>query len=148
MLVSELMSRSPVTVTPEDSAALAARLMARNNVGALPVCTADRRLRGMVTDRDITLRCTASGLVPEETPVREIMSRNITTCSPDEQASLAAGRMAASQVRRLPVVREGKLVGIVSLGDLARRPALDMEAARALADISGFVRTPRPKPGK
>ena len=140
MQVGEIMCRSVITVTPEDSAALAARLMARNNVGALPVCTRDRRLRGMVTDRDITLRCTASGLDPESTPVREIMSRNLTSCGPEEPAWQVVRRMAGVQVRRLPVVQEGKLVGIVSLGDLARRPALDMEAARALAEISGNVR--------
>ena len=140
MQVGEIMCRSVITVTPEDSAALAARLMARNNVGALPVCTRDRRLRGMVTDRDITLRCTASGLDPESTPVREIMSRNLASCGPEEPAQQVIRRMAGVQVRRLPVVQEGKLVGIVSLGDLARRPALDMEAARALAEISGNVR--------
>ena len=76
MRVRELMSDQVVSVTPGESAALAARLLDRREVGALPVCGADGRLQGIVTDRDIVLRCVAAGRDPAHTPVSQIMSRN------------------------------------------------------------------------
>ena len=120
MQVKDLMNPSAVTVEPVASAALAARLISRHNVGALPVCGSDRRLRGMVTDRDIVLRCVAAEEDPAQTPVRDIMTRSC----------------ALHQVRRLPVVDNGKLVGMISLSDLARSGRFDMEAAQALSEIS------------
>lgn len=136
MLIRDLMSPCVVTVEPTASTALAARLIQRHNIGSLPVCGSDRRLRGMVTDRDIVLRCIASEDDPAQTPVRDIMSRSCTTISPDEDCRKAGRLMAEHQVRRLPVVEDGKLVGIVSLCDLARSHRFDMEAANALCDIS------------
>ena len=136
MLIRDLMNPSVVTVEPASSAALAARLISRHNVGALPVCGNDRRLRGMVTDRDIILRCIASEDDPAQTPVRDIMSRHCTTVSPQADCREATRLMALHQIRRLPVVEEGKLVGMLSLGDLARSHRYDMEAAQALSEIS------------
>ena len=77
MLVKDVMSQRVVTVAPEESAAVAARLLARYNVGALPVCTSEGRLKGMVTDRDIVLRCVAAEEDPERTRVSEIMTRRV-----------------------------------------------------------------------
>lgn len=136
MLIRDLMNPSVVTVEPASSAALAARLISRHNVGALPVCGNDRRLRGMVTDRDIILRCIASEDDPAQTPVRDIMSRGCATVSPDDDCRRATHLMAEHQVRRLPVVDGGKVVGIISLSDLARSHRYDMEAAQALCEIS------------
>ena len=136
MNVKELMNPAVVTIEPASSAALAARLISRHNVGALPVCGPDRKLRGMVTDRDIILRCIAAEEDPAQTPVRDIMTRGCVTVSPGDDCRQAARSMAAQQVRRLPVVEEGKLVGIVSLADLARSQRYDMEAAQALGEIS------------
>lgn len=136
MLIRDLMNPSVVTVEPTSSAALAARLISRHNVGALPVCGNDRRLRGMVTDRDIILRCIASEDDPAQTPVRDIMSRGCATVSPDDDCRRATHLMAEHQVRRLPVVDGGKVVGIISLSDLARSHRYDMEAAQALCEIS------------
>ena len=136
MTVKELMNPSPVTVEPGSSAALAAKLISRNNVGALPVCGSDRRLRGVVTDRDIILRCVAPEEDPAQTSVREIMTRYPATLSPGDDCKEAARLMAAKQVRRLPVVDNGRLVGILSLSDLARSRRFDMEAAQALCEIS------------
>ena len=139
MLVKELMTSGVVTVEPNSSAALAARLLARHNVGALPVCGPDGRLRGMVTDRDIILRCIAPEDDPAQTPVRDIMSRACAYTSPDMDCLQAGALMAQQQVRRLPVVEKGRVVGILTLSDLARCGRYDMEAARALSEISENV---------
>lgn len=136
MQVKDLMTPNVVSIGPTDSAALAARLISRHDVGALPVCSGDRRLRGMVTDRDIVLRCIAAEDDPAQTPVRDIMSRGCVTVSPSDDCREAARRMAEKQVRRLPVVEDGKLVGMLSLADMARSHRYDMEAAQALCDIS------------
>ncbi|MEG2570089.1 MAG: CBS domain-containing protein [Clostridia bacterium] len=135
MKVSELMNTNVVSIAPEDTASHAACLLARHNIGALPVCTPDGRLRGMVTDRDIVLRCVASESPPEETMARELMTRGVTTISPHEDIREAARLMSEEQVRRLPVVDAGRVVGMLSLGDMARCHAYDMEASKALADI-------------
>ena len=136
MTVQELMNPKVITIEPSASATLAARLLSRYNIGSLPVCTADRKLRGIVTDRDIVLRCVAPEEDPAQTPVRDIMSRAPATLSPTQDVHAAALSMAAHQVRRMPVVENSKLVGIVSLGDLAKSRRYDMEAAQALSEIS------------
>ena len=140
MQVRDLMSQGVVSITPGESAALAARLLSRHNVGSLPVCGEDGRLRGIVTDRDIVLRCVAAEEDPSKVPVRDIMSRNCAVVSPNDDAREASRMMAAAQVRRLPVTEEGKVVGMVSLGDLAVSQAYDMEASKALADSSDTVK--------
>ena len=140
MNVSEMMSRDIVSVTPDESAVTAARLMFRHNIGAVPVCTEDGKLRGIVTDRDIAIRCVAAENDPEGTPVRDIMSKNMVYVSPEDSIKNASHRMACEQIRRLPVVSGGKLVGMLSLGDMAKCKAFDMEAATALCEISKNVR--------
>ena len=143
MEIKDLMNPSVVTIEPNASAALAARLLSRHNVGALPVCAADRRLRGMVTDRDIVLRCVAAEEDPAQTMVRDIMTRGCTAVAPHDDCRAATRLMAAQQVRRLPVVEDGKLVGIITLADLARSQRFDMEAAQALGEISeNIIRRP------
>ena len=111
MLVSELMTDSVISIAPDEPASLAARLLYRHNIGAIPVCSEDGRLKGIVTDRDIVLRCVAAENDPETTPVREIMSRGLVTVSPTDDVREAARQMSEAQVRRLPVVQSGKLVG-------------------------------------
>ena len=136
MQVKDLMNPSVITIEPGSSAALAARLIRRHNVGALPVCGEDRRLRGVVTDRDVVLRCVAAEEDPAQTPVRDIMTRGCATVSPGDDCREATRLMSLHQVRRLPVVEGGKLVGVISLGDVARSGRFDMEAAQALCEIS------------
>ncbi len=121
MLVKELMSASPVTIGPEEPAACAARLMARANVGSLPVCGEDGKLCGVVTDRDIVLRCVAAGRLPEQMLVEQIMTARVAVVGPDDTAVQAAAVMAREQVRRLPVTKDGQVLGVVSLADLAGR---------------------------
>ena len=139
MQVRDLMSQGVVTIDPSESASLAARLLSRHNIGSLPVCGEDGRLRGIVTDRDIVLRVVAAEEDPAHTYVKDIMTRNCATVSPADDAREAARVMAAKQVRRLPVLEEGKLVGMVSLGDLACCHQFDMEASKALSEISEQV---------
>ncbi|MEA4965780.1 MAG: CBS domain-containing protein [Oscillospiraceae bacterium] len=140
MQVKEVMSGRPVTVSPEETVSVAARTLSRTNVGCLPVCTPDGKLRGMLTDRDIVLRSVASDEDAGQQLVREIMTRRLVTVSPEEPLSVAAGLMSREQIRRLPVVQEGKLVGMLALKDLAEAPGQAMEAARALENISAGVR--------
>lgn len=140
MLVSDIMQKDIVTVSPEETAAVASRLLSRHNVGSLPVCGGDGKLRGMLTDRDIVIRCVAGGSDPAQTRVRDIMSRSPVTVSPKDDTARASELMCSAQVRRLPVVEDGKLVGILALGDMALRTGCDMEASRALTEISSNVR--------
>lgn len=136
MQVRDLMNPSVVSIAPGESAALAARLLSRHNLGALPVCGEDGALRGIVTDRDIVLRCVAAEEDPAQLPVKDIMSRDCAVVAPDDDPREATRLMAARQVRRLPVLEGGKVVGMVSLGDLAGSRRYDMEASKALSDIS------------
>ena len=136
MQIRELMSKSVVSITPEESAALAARLLTRLNLGMLPVCGQDGQLVGVVTDRDIVTRCLAAGQDPSRVPVEDIMTRELETLSPQEEVEAASTRMAGCQVRRLPVVEDGRVVGILSLADLARSRRYEAEAAQALCQIS------------
>lgn len=136
MTIQELMNPNVVSIEPTSSAALASRLLSRHNIGVLPVCTADRRLRGMVTDRDIVLRCVAAEEDPAQTAVKDIMTRRPAAVTPRTDCRAAAQLMSRHQVRRLPVVEGETLVGIVSLGDMARCQRLDLEAAQVLSEIS------------
>lgn len=139
MKVCDIMSDKVVAVSQQEPIAAAARLMKRHNLGALPVCDEDGRLRGIITDRDIVTRCVAVEMDPE-TKVREIMSRGICSCGTEENVDNAAKTMSDEQVRRLPVLDNGRVVGMVSLCDLARNSGCNMEAAAALSDISANIR--------
>ncbi len=140
MQVRDIMNTNVVSINPEESATLAARLLYRHNVGSLPVCALDGRIKGIVTDRDIVMRCVASECDPGETRVREIMTRGVVSVTPDTDVQEASRLMANEQVRRLPVVEDHRLVGMVALGDLAKSRQFDMEAGHALCEISQNVR--------
>ena len=140
MKVCDIMNSKVVSIGQDAPVSAAAKLLKRANVGALPVCDGKQRLRGIVTDRDIVTRCVALGADPEATPVGEIMSRGVVTCAPFEDLNAAVKRMSEDQVRRLPVLDEGRLVGIVTLCDMARDCNCDMEAAAALTEISSNLR--------
>ena len=134
--VAEVMSREVRLASPEDTVQQATRLMREADTGVLPVGEADR-LVGMLTDRDVALRLVADGKDPARTKVREVMTAEVRYVFEDEDLHRAAESMAAQQVRRLPVVtRSQRLVGMVSLGDLAAAGRTPRLAGRALAGIA------------
>ena len=139
MKVRELMTASVIDIHPEESVEVAARKLTRHNVGVLPVCNDKGQLCGMVTDRDLVTRCLATNKLPGETKVREVMTGRVLTVGPDMDAGVAAHLMGRQQIRRLPVVENGKICGMFSLGDLARTEDGVMDAADALGDISQNV---------
>lgn len=139
MKVRELMTTPVIRIHPEESVAVAARTLARYNIGILPVCGSDGRVCGLVTDRDLVTRCLASGRSPAVTPVRDVMTTQVLSARPDMDARSAAAMMGRSQIRRLPVMENGRLCGMVSLGDLAVREETGMDAADALGEISNTV---------
>ncbi len=138
MKVSDIMSDRVVTIDEREPVIAAARLLKRMNLGALPVTDRGGKLVGMLTDRDIVLRCVALGGDARTMTAGDVMTRGVVTATPDVKVDDAAKRMGRGQVRRLPVVENGKLVGMLSLADMARK--CDMEAAAALADISSNLR--------
>lgn len=136
MKVKELMTQSVIRIRPEEPVSVAARTLTHYNIGALPVCGSDGKLCGMVTDRDIVTRCLAAERSPEETTVRQIMTNRVHSIRPDMDVGAAAYMMGKQQVRRLPVVEDGKLCGMLSLGDLANNQQSAYDASDALSEIT------------
>jgi CBS domain-containing protein len=122
MKVRDIMTENPACITPETSARQAARLMEDNDVGSLPVVESDanRRLVGVVTDRDLALRVLGRGESPE-VQVREIMSSNVHSCRAEDNLDDVETAMSRNQVRRIPIVDENnRVIGMVAQADLAR----------------------------
>jgi len=116
--LTDIMTRNPVTVDVRDTVIAAARTMRDANIGDVVVLE-NGTVRGVLTDRDIVVRGLAEGRNPSETPVGEVCSREITILAPTDAITDAISIMREKAIRRLPVVQDGRLVGIVSLGDLA-----------------------------
>lgn len=136
MKIRDVMTGSVIRINPEESVAVAARTLAHYNIGALPVCGGDGRVCGLVTDRDLVTRCLASGRNPANTPVKDVMTRSVVSLAPDAEVTDAAQLMGRQQIRRLPVLENGRLCGMVSLGDLAARQETGKNAETALSEIS------------
>ena len=135
MRVSDAMTRDVRVASPGQTIRDVARLMDEINAGSVPVGENDR-LIGMITDRDIAVRAVAAGKGPE-TPVRDVMSSDIKYCYEDEDLDHVCQNMADIKVRRLPVVsRDKRLVGIVSLGDLARNDGGGKSAGKTVRAVS------------
>jgi CBS domain-containing protein len=139
-MVSEVMTRNVMFVSPRESLQRAAQMMDELNVGVLPVCEGER-LIGMVTDRDITVRGTAAGKAPRDAHVEDVMSADVRWCFEDQPLDEVMQQMANSQVRRVPVVSHDashRLVGIVALGDLATRTtdAIKQEVEQVVEKVS------------
>lgn len=139
MKVKELMSGLVIRIHDKENVSVAARTLTHYNIGVLPVCSSDGKLCGVLTDRDIVTRCMAQGRDPEKTTVRQIMSPQVISVTPDMDSSAAAHLMGSRQVRRLPVVEDGKVCGMLSLADLANREESIYDAADALTDITESV---------
>ena len=139
MKLRDLMTQQVIRIHPEENVSVAARTLAHYNVGILPVCGNDGKLCGLITDRDIVTRCLAAGRIPTNTTVEEVMTRNIIAVRPDTEASAAAALMGNRQIRRLPVMENGRLCGMVSLADLAGKEESRPQAAEALKEISSGI---------
>ena len=135
MKVKDIMTKSVAYINPDSTVTEAAQLMQKHNVGSIPVCD-QSGLIGMVTDRDIVVRNVAHGKDPHTTPVKNVMTSQVTTVSPDMDLSQVSDIMSKNQIRRIPVVENKMLVGIVALGDLATDQRFETEASESLSDIS------------
>ena len=139
MKLRQIMTDSVIPIDPEETVDVAARTLAHYNIGVLPVCSADGKLRGILTDRDLVTRCLAANRLPENTKVKDIMTRQVISAQPDMEVGVAAHLMGRQQVRRLPITENGKLCGMVSLGDMACREVSVMDAADVLAEVSSNI---------
>ena len=116
--VRDAMSENPRSIGASASVVEAARVMREQHIGSLPVVE-DERLVGMLTDRDIAMRVVAENAEPERTLVEDVYSRDLISVEPDHDLAEALELMARHQVRRLPVVEDGRLVGLVAQADIA-----------------------------
>ena len=116
--VRDAMTADPRSIGKSVSVVEAARLMREQDIGSLPI-TDDEQLVGMITDRDITMRVVAEAADPNATSVEDVYSRDLISVAPDNDLEEALGLMARHQIRRLPVVEDGRLVGIVAQADIA-----------------------------
>ncbi len=137
MNIRDVMTPNPSTVTPTDSIQDAARIMRDEDTGAVPVVDHGRPV-GMVTDRDIVVRAVAEGQLNR--PISDIVTSSIISASPEMSTRDAANLMSEHQVRRLPVVENDRLIGIVSLGDLAVKDARDKLTGDTLEKVSEGVK--------
>ena len=136
MKLRQVMTNPVIRIHPDETVAVAARTRAHYNIGVLPVCGSDGHLQGLVTDRDLVTRCLAAGRSPLHSAVKDVMTKAVISARPDMDTNLAASLMGREQVRRLPVLENGKLCGMVSLGDLAIQGETTYDAGDALAEIS------------
>lgn len=133
--VRDVMSDELVSCQPDSTLEEVAKLMSYQNVGLIPVCDLEHHLMGVVTDRDLVLRGYAKGVSHNE-HVDSVMTQDVISCDQDSTVVEASELMADHQIRRLPVVEDRKLIGIISLGDLALEQQSNHAAGEALEDIS------------
>lgn len=137
MKVKEIMTDQVVSVERHDPVTKAAGLMKQCDIGSVPV-RSEGKFCGILTDRDIVLRCVASGDSAENMTVGQIMTSGELACvSPEHSVTEAARIMAKEQVRRLPVCKNGEVVGMISLSDIASTKQMFSETAAAFCDICG-----------
>ncbi|CAN5857267.1 hypothetical protein BH23ACT12_BH23ACT12_20960 [soil metagenome] len=130
--IKDVMTPDPKVLSKNATVKEAAELMRDDNIGDVLVVNGHKKLFGIITDRDIAIRCGAEGADPDKVTLEEIATKDVTTVSPGATVDLAVTLMRTKAIRRIPVVEDGKPVGIVSLGDLA----IEKDPTSALADIS------------
>jgi CBS domain-containing protein len=140
MKVSDIMTRDPKTAQLDSTLEEIAALMKDEDVGAIPILDDDDELVGIVTDRDIVVRCVAEGKEASDTTVEDILSEDLVTIEAEADVQQAARLMADKQIRRLPVVRERELIGMVSIGDISVKHEDDETAGETLQQISQGVK--------
>lgn len=138
MKVKDCMCHEVSCVTPESTVKDCAKIMCNKHVGCIPVCDASQNVVGLVTDRDVILRSIACDKDVSQTPVSEIMSCSVCCCNPDTDIEQAEKLMSQNQIRRLPVVENNKIVGIITLGDLSANQNVSTEGVcETLENICG-----------
>ena len=128
------MTKSVAYVSPTSNVVETAQLMQKHNVGSIPVY--DQGVVGIVTDRDIVVRNVAHGKDPQNTKIQDVMTSQVMTVSPEMDVNEVSQIMSQQQIRRVPVVENNMIVGIVALGDMATNMRADTEASEALTEIS------------
>ena len=136
MKIKDVMTKTVTCIKHDASVQEAAEVMKDLDVGSLPVCDADQMLIGMVTDRDIVLRSVAMREDITKQPVQDIMTVDPLTGEPEMDIDEANELMSKNQIRRLPILKDNRLVGILALGDLAIKPDLKTEAGEILSEVS------------
>jgi CBS domain-containing protein len=134
-LVRDAMTPNPRTIGRDATVVEAAQIMEEADIGSLPVVDSDHILHGMVTDRDIALRVVAAGRDPRSTPVGEIATTNVCPAYPEEPLDDAYEQMAYRQVRRLPVVDDDRVVGMLAQADMVHE-LKDKQAGKLVHEIS------------
>lgn len=136
MKVSEIMTHGVACIAPQESLLSAALLMKKHDIGIVPVCDESGRISGILTDRDIVTRGIAEGRDTSTTPASECMTHGVICVAPDADVKEASELMARSRVRRLPVVQDDAVLGMLSLGDIAARQHLEKFAGTALGGVA------------
>jgi len=135
----EVMTKKPVCCLPNDTVAKAAQLMKRENIGSIPVIENDltKKLVGIVTDRDLTLKIVAEGRDAKSTKVEAVMTRKVVTCHAEDDLQKALDAMSGHQLRRIPVVdNDNKILGIIAQADVATRVNQPEKTAEMVKQIS------------
>lgn len=127
MKVKDCMCQDVVYVKPDCDTEECARLMCENHIGCIPVCDDSKKVVGLVTDRDILLRTVGCGKDIKNTPISEIMTCKVDCCSPEADVNDVEKVMSQNQIRRIPVMENNKIVGILTLGDLAKNKEVNTE---------------------
>ena len=139
---SEIMTKDPVSLSPGDTAQQAAQLMKSNHIGPIPVVDGERKLVGIVTDRDLAIKVVAEGRSAQDTKVSDVMSSKLFTCGPNDDVEKAIETMEEHQVRRIPVVDDqNRLLGIVAQADVATRSGQTKRLGKAVEGISSPSKT-------
>ncbi len=138
MNIREVMTPNPRCVAPAETIQNAARIMREEDTGAVPVVE-NGKVLGMITDRDIVIRVVAEGARLDQ-PVRDVITRDVVCATPEMSTRQASELMSEHQVRRLPVVENERLVGIVSIGDIAVKEGRDSRTGETLENISEGVK--------
>ena len=128
MKVNECMCHDVLWVNPNTSVCECANLMAEHKIGCIPVCDQSQKVVGMITDRDLLLRTVCCGKDAKQTPVSDIMTTDVFCCDSNEHLGTAEKIMSENQIRRLPIIENDKIVGILSIGDISRNPHTSKES--------------------
>lgn len=133
--VSDIMTKNVKVCTPQESIVAAAKIMRDIECGSVPVCEG-KKVVGMITDRDIVIQAVADGKDTNKVHIQDCMTSDVVSCSSNTDIHECARLMSQHQIRRIPIVDQGELVGICAIGDLAKENIFVNEAGSALSDIS------------